>query len=341
MRKILSPLFILFFIGCKTGKKAPDVSNIPVTVHIERFDQAFFAIDTNHVEQGLLDLGRQYPYFINDFAVNILGTGPLSDTSAQAFFACRRFVSSYMPVKDSLDLKFGPAFGGMAPIEKGLQKGFQYIRYYFPKYNLPPKVVAYIGPFDAPGIALTQYTLAIGLQLYAGKQFPFYLSSQGQELFPVYISRRFEPEYVVPNCMKALAEDLFPDQTQGKALIEQMVEKGKSWWLIDQFLPEMADSLKTGFTEKQLKWCLSNEGQIWNYFLDQNLYSLEPDLIKNYIGDAPYTQGMPDASPGNIGQWVGWRIVQKYASLHSDISPEQLMKTPDRTIFDEVKYKPK
>jgi hypothetical protein len=340
MRKIFFPLFILL-ISCKTGKKVPDVSNIQVSVHVERFDQALFAIDTNHVEQGLLDLGRQYPYFIGDFAVNILGTGPLADTSAQAFFAFRRFVSSYMPVKDSLDLKFSPSDGGMRPIEKGLQKGFQFLKYYFPKYNLPPKVVSYIGPFDAPGVALTRYTLAIGMQLYAGKHFPFYLSSQGQELFPVYISRRFEPEYVVPNCMKALAEDIFPDQSQGKPLIEQMVEKGKSWWLIDQLLPEMEDSLKTGFTEKQLKWCLANEGQIWNYFLDQNLYSLEPDLIKNYIGDTPYTQGMPEASPGNIGQWVGWRIVRKYASMHPDLSPEELMKTPDRTIFDETKYKPK
>jgi hypothetical protein len=339
MRKILFPFFILIFISCKTGKKLPDVSSIQVSVHVERFDQALFAMDTNHVEQSLLDLGRQFPYFIGDFAVNILGTGPLADTSTQAFFAFRRFVSSYMPVKDSLDLKFGT--GGMTSVEKGLQKGFQYLKYYFPKYNLPPKVVAYIGPFDAPGVALTRYTLAIGLQLYAGKQFPFYLSSQGQELFPVYISRRFEPEYVVPNCMKALTEDIFPDQSQGKPLIEQMVEKGKNWWLIDQLLPDMEDSLKTGLTAKQLKWCLANEGQIWNYFLDQNLYSLEPDLIKNYIGDAPYTQGMPEASPGNIGQWVGWRIVQKYASMHSDISPEELMKTPDRTIFDETKYKPK
>lgn len=337
MKKCISLLFFLFLMGCKTGKKSPDVSNIPVTVHIERFDQAFFAIDTNQVEQGLHDVGRQFPYFINDFMVNILGTSTLSDTSAQAFFACRRFISSYMPVKDSLDLKFA----NMGSIETSLKKGFQYLRYYFPKYNLPPKVVAYIGPFDAPGVALTRYTLAIGLQLYAGKQFPFYLSSQGQELFPLYISHRFEPEYVVPNCMKALAEDIYPDQSQGKPLIEVMIEKGKNWWLIDQLLPETADSLKTGFTQKQLSWCLSNEGQIWNFFLDQNLYSLEPDLIKNYIGDGPYTQGMPDASPGNIGQWVGWRIVQKYAALHPDMLPDQLMKTAAGSIFEEVKYKPK
>jgi hypothetical protein len=337
MKKNWPLLFLLFIMACKTGKKAPDVSNIPVTVHIERFDQALFAIDTNHIQQALLDLGRQYPYFINDFAVNILGTSPLSDTSAQAFFACRRFISGYMPVRDSLDLRFA----NMQPIEEGLKKGFQYMHYYFPKYNLPPKIVSYIGPFDAPGVALTRYTLAIGLQLYAGKQFPFYLSSQGQELFPLYISRRFEPEYIVPNCMKSLSEDLFPDQSQGKPLIEQMIEKGKNWWLIDQLLPESADSLKTGLSQRQLNWCEKNEGQIWNFFLDLNLYSLDPDMIKNYIGDAPYTQGMPEVSPGNIGQWVGWRIVQKYASLHPDITPLQLMQTGNRVIFDETKYKPK
>ena len=289
------------------------------------------------LQQGLLELGKQYPYFINDFAVNILGTCPLSDTSAQAFFACRRFISSYMPVKDSLDLKFS----NMKPIEEDLQKGFQYIQYYFPKYNLPPKVVAYIGPFDAPGVALTRYTLAIGLQLYAGKQFPFYLSSQGQELFPLYISRRFEPEYVVPNCMKALAEDLFPDQSQGKPLIEQMIEKGKNWWLIEQLLPETEDSLITGFTQKQLNWCNANEGQIWNFFLEQNLFSLEPDLIKNFIGDAPNTPGNARCLTGQYRPMGGLRIVQKYASLHPEITPEQLMKTPAKAIFDEAKYKPK
>ncbi len=341
MKKILIPLTILFFTGCKSGKKAPDVSHIPVQVHIERFDQAFFSMDTNQVAAGLLSLGRQYPYFINDFAVNILGTGPLSDTSEQAFFACRRFISSYMPVKDSLDLKFSNASGRIKNIEEGLRKGFQYVKYYFPKYNLPPKVVTYIGPFDAPGVAMTRYTLAIGLQLYAGKQFPFYLSSQGQELFPLYISRRFEPEYIVPNGIKAIVEDLYPDQTQGKALIEQIVEKGKNWWLIDQLLPETPDSLKTGFTEKQLRWCESNEGQIWNILLDQNLFSPDPDLIKNFIGDAPNTQGMPEVSPGNIGQWVGWRIVQKYSAMHSELTPEQVMNTAARVIFDETKYKPR
>jgi hypothetical protein len=337
MKNLIPFLFLGFLFSCKNTKKAPDVSGITVNTRIERFDQAFFSLDSNHIREGLLQLSQQFPYFLNDFTVNILGAGPLSDTSVNSFRICRQFLTSYQPVKDSIVLKFKD----MRAIEEQLKKGFQYVKYYFPSYALPPKVVAYIGPFDAPGVALTRFTLAIGLQLYAGRSFSFYRSAQGQELFPLYISRRFEPEYVASNCMKALEEDIFPDQSQGKPLIIQMIEKGKYWWLLDQLLPETADSLKTGFSQKQLDWCRQNEGQIWNYFLQNDLYSIDPELIKNYIGDGPYTQGMPESSPGNIGQWVGWQIVQKYAGLHPDLTPAVLMKTPARTIFDEVKYKPR
>ena len=337
MKKLIPLLILLSALSCKSGKIDPDVSGITVNTKIERFDQAFFALDSNHIRDGLLRLNQEFPYFLNDFTVNILGLGPLSDTSVTSFMACRQFLTSYEPVKDSITIKFK----NMKGIENELKKGFQHIKYYFPKYQLPPKVVAYIGPFDAPGVALTRFTLAIGLQLYAGRDFSFYHSAQGQELFPLYISRRFEPEYVVPNSMKALGEDIFPDQSQGKPLVELMIEKGKYWWLLDRLLPETADSLKTGFTQKQLDFCKHNEGQIWNFFLQNDLYTIDPGLIKNYIGDSPYTQGMPEASPGNIGQWVGWQIVQKYAALHSDLVPAALMKVPARTIFDEVKYKPR
>jgi hypothetical protein len=337
LTKQLIPLLLFLAFSCKNRNQAPDVSDITVNTRIERFDQSFFALDSTHIREGLLELGRQYPYFLNDFTVNILGAGPLSDTSVNSFIACRQFLTSYLPVKDSITAKFK----NMRGIENDLKKGFQYIKYYFPSYQLPPKVVSYIGPFDAPGVALTRYTLAIGLQLYAGRNFSFYHSAQGQELFPLYISARFEPEYVVPNCMKALEEDIFPDPSQGKPLVEQMIEKGKYWWLLDKLLPESADSLKTGFTGKQLEWCKNNEGQIWNFFLQNDLYTIDPELIKNYIGDAPYTQGMPGSSPGNIGQWVGWQIVRKYAALHPDLGPDAIMKTTDRSIFDEVKYKPR
>ncbi|MBS1669702.1 MAG: hypothetical protein JST58_20200 [Bacteroidetes bacterium] len=340
MKKIFAAfLILLFIVGCKSKKNAPDVSKIDVTVKIERFDKAFFSLDTNHIQQGLFKINQQFPYFANDFMINILGAEPLSDTSNISFMAARQFLSSYWPAKDSIEKKFDD----MGWLEKELQQSFRYVKYYFPKYQLPPKVVTYIGPFDAPGVAITQYTLAIGLQLYMGKNFSFYTSMQGQEMYPSYISRRFEPAYITTNCMKAISEDLFVDKSGSKALIEQMIDKGKYWWLVGQFMPDADDSLITGYTGKQMEWCKKNEGLIWNFFLQSNneLYSVDPDVIKNYIGDAPNTPGMPDIAPGNIGQWVGLQIVKSYAEKNPSITPVELMKMDARKIFEETKYKPR
>ena len=331
--------FILLLSSCGHNGKGPDTSGVDVKeVHIERFDTAFFSLDSNNVVPGLYRLSKQYPYFMGDFVGNILGAGPLSDTSRLAFLAARQFLVSYLPVKDSLEQKY-PRLNWL---EKQLTNGFRLVKYYFPHYNLPSKVVAFIGPFDGPGVAITSYALAIGLQSYAGRNFSFYLSGKGQDLYPTYISRRFEPEYIEANCLNALATDIFPDSSENRPLIEQMVIKGRYWWLAEKLLPEAPDSIRTGYSQSQLSWCASNEAQVWNYFLQNtDLYGVDPDIIKNYIGEGPKTLTMPDASPGNIGTWVGWRIVKKYADEHSDLSPEQVMRTPVREIFDKSKYKPK
>jgi hypothetical protein len=64
-------------------------------------------------------------------------------------------------------------------------------------------------------------------------------------------------------------------------------------------------------------------------------------MIQNYIGESPTTQGMPQVSPGNIGQWIGWQIVKKFAAENSSLSPTEIMNTPPRKILTEAKYKPK
>jgi len=338
-KNFLACCIVLFALGCGNKRNIPDVSDIQVNAKIERFDKAFFSVDTNNIKQGLYNLTKQFPYFTNDFVVNVLGVAPLNDTSITSFIACRNFISTYNSLKDSLE----PKFQNFDWLEKELKHSFQFIKYYFPKYQLPQKIVTYIGPFDAPAVALTPSALAIGLQLYAGENFSFYISAQGQEIYPKYISRRFEPPYITINCIKTIAEDLYPDNDENKSLIEQMIKKGKYWYLLDKFLPETADSLKTGFSQKQLDWCEKNEGSIWNFFLqsENELYTIDPDIIKNYIGEAPNTAGMPDVSPGNIGQWVGWQIVKKYVEKNPNITPAELMSTDEKKIFDETKYKPR
>src|SRR5580704_8999730 len=145
--------------SCGGGKKAPDLSGVTVNdVHIERFDTAWFGLDSNDIGPGLSRLAHEYPWFINDFIGGILGAGPMSDTNRIAPQAARQFLMSYLQVEDSIRDKYS----NLGELEKQLTQGFRYVKYYFPHYPLPEKVVTFIGPFDGPSVVITQYALAIG-----------------------------------------------------------------------------------------------------------------------------------------------------------------------------------
>src|SRR5580704_2295357 len=103
---LLAPL-AAFFTACDHQGDRPDLSDISIPeIHIERFDTAFFALDTNQIEKGLYRLNQEYPDFTADFVGNILGAGPMSDTSRLAFEAARQFLVSYLSIRDSLKTKY-------------------------------------------------------------------------------------------------------------------------------------------------------------------------------------------------------------------------------------------
>lgn len=323
--------------SCKQKKSVPEVSGIEVNVTIERFDRAFFSIDTSDIQAGLRKLQQQFPAFYPDFMEQLLGVSG-SDTSRNTLEVTGFFLRNYRVIYDSLQVRYKDT----GWLKKELEQGYRFVKYYFPRYK-PGRAILFVGPLDAPGVANTTAGLAIGLQQFGGKDFFAYQSAEIQEMFPAYITRRFSPEYLTANCMKAVVEDMFPDQSGGKSLVDQMIEKGKLWYLLDKFMPLTPDSVKTGYTQHQLDWCKEYEGQIWSYIIkNEDLHSLTPLVIQTYIGEAPFTQGLSqEDSPGNIGQWVGWQIIKKFVAKNPGLTPEEVMKTDSKKILEEAKYKPK
>jgi hypothetical protein len=234
-------------------------------------------------------------------------------------------------------------YSKIEPVKKAVEGGLQFVKYYFPKYNSFRKLTFFIGPFDAPGAALIPDGIAVGLQQYAGKDFSFYASDQGRNLYPEYISRRFSKEYIPVNCMKLVVEDLCPDTTSGTPLIERIVRKGREAWLLDQFLPRTPDTLKLGYTKLQLDWCEENEALIWSYMLKNvDLQSIKPDIINNFLGEGPFTAGIDQAnSPGNLGTWIGLQIVRAYLNKFPETTPANLIQLSPDTILEGSAYKPR
>jgi hypothetical protein len=345
MKKILVTLFaISLLITCNNKKSIPDVSDIKVGLALQRFDVDFFAMDTNHIANGISGLTVKYPVLLPLFVQTIVG---VTDTTG-----VKDFYGRYKQVFDSSQ----KLYSDFDPVKKQIETALKYVKYYFPSYELPGVITTVVGPMnsrqDLAQMGNGDYTpnfmgpgfIGISLQFYLGQDFSLYKHEYFiTNVAPLYISRRFTKEYIISDVLKLVTEDIIPDKSKGKPLVEQMIEKGKQWWLLDKFLPKVQDSVKTGYTRQQLDWCEQNEGLIWSYISkNEDLNTINPATIQTYIGEAPFTQGFsPELSPGNIGQWIGWQIVKKYAEKKSGLKPGEIMQTDPRLILEEAKYKPR
>jgi len=185
MTKFLSAAAIVILLSCNSFQKTPDISAIEVPLTTVRYEQSFFAIDTLRLDASLQKLAGQQPLFTQDFLYNILATTPETATKDVP-----QFISAYQ----SLYKQASSKFSSIQKQEQAIKEGLKYIKYYFPDYKLPTKLITFIGPINSFGNIITIDALAIGLQMYLGKNDPIYLSEEGQEGRDAYKEKR-KPDF--------------------------------------------------------------------------------------------------------------------------------------------------
>ena len=346
MRLSISSLLILILAACNNSNKKPNVSGIKIDVKIERFDKDFFSMDTNRLSQSLAELEKKYPTFLPLYTEFLSPINAMAKQQGKNYDeAVKVFYRSIKPLADVVEKKYS----SLDKVSAGLENGFKYIKHYYPSFKVPAVVssVESFNPDDPQEVYGTTYyndTLILSLQMFLGSDFGGYDPVQ----YPEYLRKRFNEDYIVPNSIKAIAKIIYPDSSESASLIEQMVERGKQWYLVNKFLPDAPDSQITGYNKNQSDFIEKNEGNIWGEFLKStpDPYTVDQERLKNYLGEGPFTQDMPhdlqgNGTPGNIGQWIGWRIVEKFADENPKMTPQEILATPARTIFQQAKYKPK
>ena len=319
--------------SCSHDRLKVDVSHIKVeSVKIERFDQDFFTLNADNIVAKLPELQKKYYGFTELFVRNLLCHNGIQDS------ACIPEITKFVNDKDMHDayMNCQNVFSDIAPVESELTETFRHHQYYFPGQKLP-KVLASMSGFNY-SIVTADSVFAIDLEMYLGKQSRFYEMLQ----FPNYKRITMQREYMVPDLVRAWMTNEFPDNVKSKTLLSEMIYGGKALYLSDALMPDTADSLKIGFTKKQLDWCHEHAGDIWGYWIKNNfLYSTGIDVITKFTGEGPFTTGFAKESPARTAIWTGWQIVRKYMNDHPEVSLEQLMKENDpQKILTLSKYKP-
>lgn len=339
---VIAFLFAMVIVSCKEDEKIPDVGHIKADITVQRFEEDFFALDTNNLDESLQRLHDKYGDFMQLFVFRILSGQPDIEIAKQDV---KSFLATYKGVYDSSKL----LVKDLDRQVQSLKRGLQFTKHYFPKYQLPDTLITFIGPIDGffllsdnTGSGSMKFggIIGTGLQFYMGQQFAVYKEPRFLEEYPAYLSRRFSPEYIPVNSMKLVVDEIYPAQYTGRPLVEQMVEAGKRLYVLDQLLPELDDTLITGYTKPQLQAAYANESNIWGHLVNSNLlYNSEQVTVRDYMNDAPFTLPFGQGSPPFVGQFIGWQIVKKYMGK-TNKSLEELLKTPAKQVFEVAKYKP-
>jgi gliding motility-associated lipoprotein GldB len=327
----------LLLSACSRSKKV-DVSNIDVNVKIERFDHDLDVMRTKPMQPQALFMVRKYGVFYQDYMERIITAGSVRDT---AYLKTLKDIISSQAYKD-LKHDVDSIYPNMDKQNAELTDAFRHIKYYFPQKKMP-KVYAFFSGFQFQAPIGDGY-VAIGLDMFLGADSRFYPALT--ETLPHYITRRFTPDNIAPRVVEVIArEDMYPENPQDKSLLAKMVYNGKIMYFMDRMLPDVPDSTKIGYTGKQMKWCDEFKGNIWGYFLEENLlYETDYQKIQKYTGEAPFTPGLGEKneSAPRLAIWTGWQIVRQYMDKHPEVTLPQLMAEKDvQKILNESKYRPK
>jgi hypothetical protein len=328
---VLVPFLLLIESCSSNSDPAKNVSNFEIK--IQRFDSAFFAIDTLQTKKSITKLLKQYPGFTIDFLHKVLMLKSANDTNnIKAFYRIHLPIYQAAQKVDAIKIA-----------KPALSESFKRLHYYFPKYNLTHNIILFVGPIASFGNIVTVDAIAVGLQMHLGADAKWYHDESIQTIYPSYLNRRYTPYYIAVNCIQNILNDIYIAPSNTESLIQNMVEAGKLQYVINACFPNAPDSIKYGYTKDQFLNLKSQEGSIWNYILHEKLsYSTNPNDIDNFMQEGPNSNIFSEAIPSNVGKYIGYRIVDAWMQQKAQkgISMEMMLNTPADKIFTTSNYTP-
>jgi hypothetical protein len=102
-----------------------------------------------------------------------------------------------------------------------------------------------------------------------------------------------------------------------------------------------SENIVLGYTKEEYDMIEENEAFIYTFFLQNELFFQESQLIKQkYLSERPSTFEISQSVPGRIGRWMGWKIVTSYMREKAYTLEDILLEDDYKKIFYNSNYKP-
>ena len=331
MNKIISLLAIcLVMVSCQEKEPAYkaklDMKTEPYDLEFDRYEEVLFNLDTANFQQELLKIQDRYRVFLS---------GDLNDLDAVKYL--KDFAID--PYSNNLYDKVKVAFPDLKKVEPIVENVFSHFHFYYPDIELPKKAYTCVTGvnYDEPPVQIIDDKLVISLDWYL----------DGDEVYdqigmPKYMQVRTNAATLAKDVANRLYLNYIYDWRKQGQIVDEMVYYGRLNYFIEAMCPSIADSVLLGYSSKQWRWAVENEGQVWADIVGgKRLYDAGLDAYMMYFGDGPFTQAYSNDAPSRLGEFFGLNIVRAYAS-NNDFDLVALMNRKDlQNIFQDSGYKPK
>ena len=323
---------ISFLCSCsKSNRFKIDTTKNRVEVKIHRFDKDLLSLDTTNMKKGLAGLYTRYHDFLPVYTSNILDTAATDTVAVSNLF--RQFLTNktFKPVNK----KTLQTFSDVSDIEKQVSDAYTYIHYYFPEVKLP-EIYFFVSGFNR-SVMMNNNFIGMGTDFYLGSNFPAYKDFTYQ-----YMTYNMRRECMATDLVSATLFRMFVMNSSEYRLLDNMLFRGKVMYLLSVFMPHEKPESLMGYSAEQWNWSKTNEKQIWGYMIDQkHLFSTDVQLIRKYMNDAPFTSPVSQDSPGRLGTWLGWQIVESYMNKNPKATLTDLMKINNyQKMLEDSGYRP-
>ncbi len=325
-------LSMILLCGCDSSRQYFPKHLEPIETHIIRFDNDIMNVRRETARQDIEILYEQYPDFMPVFVEDILGI-PVSDTA---------YLAQQLPLFLE-DTVYGFAatnslvkqtFADVSSIEDELSLAFARCKYFFADWEVP-EVYFFVSGFNS-SIMFIEDGIAVGADMYLGSDYAYY-----NRVVYDYQRQTMRPECIATDVVSAWLFKNIPYTSRQSRLLDQMIYRGKVMYLLSVVFKEEPKYEVMGYKKEQWDWCVKYEKAIWTRIIERHdLFSTEQRLMASYLNDGPFTSEVTQDSPGRVGTWVGWRIVESYMEHHPEVSMQELMQDGDSQHILEQSYYP-
>ena len=333
MKKYIYILLALVLCGCGSKYQYIPKDIEAVEVEIVRFDSAQLAVHPDSVKHGIEQLYADYEEFMPIFMEGILGL-PTEDT---AYFSelYADFLTDTLLGFAQTNAKVQSMFANVDSLQDALNEGFSRLHYLYPEWDIP-SVYLFVSGFNS-SVMYYEDIIGVGVDMYLGSDYPYY-----NQVVYDYQKQTMRKACIAGDILGTYLAYHISYNSKYNRLLEQMIFRGKQLFLLRELLPNEPAWELIGYSKEQWDWCEKYEQAIWNRMMEKrDLFKTESMLINSYLNDGPFTAEISQESPGRLGLWVGWRIVDSYMTNNKGVTLIELMGESDaQKILEQSYYKP-